>query len=82
MVGAEIARQRRIHDLVPLYVRLTELVDFYSSWEVVPFTTTAADICANLKKQKIKVGTQDLKIASSWVAGGGLAVCLALTSSM
>jgi tRNA(fMet)-specific endonuclease VapC len=61
---AEIARQRRIHNLVPLYQRLTELVEFYSSWDIVPFTSAAADIFADLKKQKIKVGTQDLKIAS------------------
>jgi len=60
----EIARRRKIHDLVPLYERLTELVDFYSSWEIVPFTQGAADIFADLKKQKIKVGTQDLKIAA------------------
>ncbi|MBC7855359.1 MAG: hypothetical protein IAF94_18170 [Pirellulaceae bacterium] len=33
---AEIARQRKIHDLVPLYQRLTELVEFIARGKSLP----------------------------------------------
>ena len=69
---AEIARQRKIHNLVPLYERLTELVEFYSAWEIAPFTPAAADIFAALKKQRLRVGTQDLKIASIALANNAV----------
>src|SRR5262245_61299734 len=61
---AEIARRKKLHDLVPLYAKLTEVVEFYRHWQVLPFDAAAANICEELKRQKIRVGTQDLKIAS------------------
>jgi len=61
---AEIARRRKVEDWVPVYGRLMELVDFYQNWETVAFDLAAAHIFAELKSQKIRIGTQDLKIAS------------------
>ena len=69
-----LVQSRKIHDLVPLYERLTELVEFYSAWEIAPFTpaAAAADIFAALKKQRLRVGTQDLKIASIALANNAV----------
>lgn len=69
---AEIARRRKIDDLVPVYTRLTQLVDFYQEWEIAAFDQSAADIFGQLKKQKIRIGTQDLKIASIALANNAL----------
>jgi tRNA(fMet)-specific endonuclease VapC len=61
---AEIKRRRKIQDLVPVYSKLTELVDFYNQWRIVPFDVVAAKSFDDLRGSKIKVGSQDLKIAS------------------
>ena len=61
---AEIARRRKTEDHVPAYERLRELVRFYSDWQVVLFDKTAAQIFDDLRRQKVRVASQDLKIAS------------------
>lgn len=40
------------------------MMEFYRRWTVVPFDTSAADQLVHLKKSRIRIGTQDLKIAS------------------
>jgi tRNA(fMet)-specific endonuclease VapC len=69
---AEIARRRKIHDLIPVYRRLTELVDFYQNWDTAAFDDAAADVFQMLKRQKVRIGTQDLKIASIALANDAL----------
>lgn len=69
---AEIARRKKIQEQVPVYLKLIEMVDFYQEWETVAFNGSAADIFLDLKKKKIRVGTQDLKIASIALANGAL----------
>jgi tRNA(fMet)-specific endonuclease VapC len=69
---AEVARRRRMHGLVPVYAKLAELVDFYANWEISPFTDAAATIFDDLRKQGVRIGTQDLKIASIALANGAL----------
>ncbi len=69
---AEIARRRRAGDLVPVYAKLIELVQFYSAWEIATFDDAAAVIFENLKKQRIRIGAQDLKIASIALANEAL----------
>lgn len=69
---AEIKRRKRIHDLVPIYSQLTRLVEFYSGWELQPFDKTAADIFVRLREQKVRIATQDLKIASIALATNSL----------
>jgi tRNA(fMet)-specific endonuclease VapC len=61
---AEISRGRKVHDQIPGYEGLAKLPLFFSAWQIVPFDTRAADEFTRLRKQKIKVGTQDLKIAA------------------
>jgi tRNA(fMet)-specific endonuclease VapC len=61
---AAIARTREVHDQLLYYTRLAGLVRFFSRWELLPFDEPAADKFAALRRQKIRVSTMDLKIAS------------------
>jgi tRNA(fMet)-specific endonuclease VapC len=69
---AEIARRKNIDDLVPIYQRLSELVDFYQEWEVAAFDAEAARVFGDLRKQRVRIGSQDLKIASIALANDAL----------
>jgi len=69
---AEVKRRKSIHDLVPIYPRLTRLVEFYSGWELQPFDEAAADVFGALRKQRVRIATQDLKIASIALATDAL----------
>jgi tRNA(fMet)-specific endonuclease VapC len=60
---AEINRRPDPHKQVPAYERLLRLFEFLREWVVVPFDERAADEVHRLRKQRIRIGTQDLKIA-------------------
>jgi len=61
---AVIHRLRDVHRQLPAYVRLGRLFDVLSDWQIVPFDERGADQFFNLRQQKIRIGTMDLKIAS------------------
>jgi tRNA(fMet)-specific endonuclease VapC len=61
---AEINRWRQLHKQIPAYERLAMVLDFLSDWEISPFDQRAAPQCEQLRKQRLRIGTQDLKIAS------------------
>lgn len=69
---AEVKRRRQVHDQVAIYLKLSELVEFYNQWRIVAFETAAADIFQSLRSGKIRVATQDLKIASIALANDAL----------
>ena len=46
------------------YRRLVELVQFFGSWPIIHFDQAAADEFKRLRKQGIRIGTMDLKIAA------------------
>jgi tRNA(fMet)-specific endonuclease VapC len=48
---------------VALYERLTALFDLFRRWTVIPFDQNAASEFRRLRKQRLHLGTQDLKIA-------------------
>ncbi len=61
---AQIHRIRDPHQQVVAYERLQRRIEFYAAWEVLPWTRKAADVLVNLRRQGIRIGTMDLKIAS------------------
>jgi tRNA(fMet)-specific endonuclease VapC len=69
---ALVNRARRIHDQVEPYGRLAKLIDFLSDWHLVPFDVAAADEFERLRKQRVRIGTQDLKIAATTVVNDAL----------
>ena len=74
---AQIRRVKEPQKQVPAYSELTGLVDFFSFWTVLTFDAAAADSFESFRKQKIRTGTMDLKIASIAVTQN----CLLLTAN-
>jgi tRNA(fMet)-specific endonuclease VapC len=60
---AIIHRLRDVHRQLPAYVRLGQLFNVLSNWEIVPFDERAADRFVGLRRQRIRIGAMDLKIA-------------------
>jgi tRNA(fMet)-specific endonuclease VapC len=61
---AQIHRIRDPHQQVVAYERLQRRIEFFAAWEVLPWTEKAADILVDLRRQGIRIGTMDLKIAA------------------
>lgn len=61
---AIIHRLRDVHRQLPAYVRLAQLFNVLSNWEIVAFDERSADEFTDLRRQRIRIGTMDLKIAS------------------
>jgi tRNA(fMet)-specific endonuclease VapC len=61
---AEINRTRDVHDQIPAYEHLRKLFDFYRGWHIAAFDERAADSFKSFRKAKVRIGSQDLKIAS------------------
>ena len=60
---AQINRLPKVQDQVLAY-ELRNLFYYYGEWEIVPFDANAADMFNRLRKQKVRIGTQDLKISA------------------
>jgi tRNA(fMet)-specific endonuclease VapC len=56
------------------YGKLNETLDFYRTKTVLDFNAAAATQFQQLLRQKIRTGTQDLRIASIALAVGGTVV--------
>jgi tRNA(fMet)-specific endonuclease VapC len=61
---AAIHRVRDAHRQIVPYGRLAKLVDFFTDWSLVDWNEPAADMFARLKSSRLRIGTQDLKIAA------------------
>jgi len=71
---ALIHRHRDVHRQIPAYARLGRFLNVLSDWDIVPFDEAAADFFAKLRRQRVRIGTMDLKIASIALANGALLV--------
>jgi tRNA(fMet)-specific endonuclease VapC len=69
---AVIHRRRDVHRQIPAYDRLRQLFDVLAAWEIMPFEKAAADQFAALRRQRIRIGAMDLKIASITLANDAL----------
>lgn len=61
---AQIRRKHDPYDQIVPYMRLSKLVDFLQAWNIVGWNELAADEFVDLRKQRIRIGTQDLKVAA------------------
>jgi len=61
---AQIHRQRDPHEQIATYQRLQRRIAFFAAWHVLPWDPDAADILQGLRRQRVRIGTMDLKIAS------------------
>jgi tRNA(fMet)-specific endonuclease VapC len=69
---AEIGRWRDIQKQRPAYDRLAKLVEFLNEWEILRIGERAAAEFDHLRRQRIRIGTQDLKIAAIALASQAL----------
>lgn len=69
---AQIARHREVHKQITSYNRLVRFLSFLADWKVISLEQPAADRFADLRKQRIRIGTQDLKIAAIALANDAL----------
>ena len=61
--AAEIQRRRDLTDQVFGYDRLAQLVEFLANWQIVRFDQHAAGEFVRLRRERIRIGAHDLKIA-------------------
>ena len=61
---AEVKSSRTFQDQVVAYDQLLKLAHFVQEWDLVPFDDRAAQQCQSLRAERIRVGTQDMKIAA------------------
>jgi tRNA(fMet)-specific endonuclease VapC len=64
---------------IEAYDRLAGLFEFFADWEIARFDATAADVFDHLRRQKIRVGTMDLRIAAIVLASNALLLSADLT---
>jgi tRNA(fMet)-specific endonuclease VapC len=65
---AQIHRVRHPYRLIAPYDRLIRLLDIMSEWEILRWDETAANEFDRLRSARIRIGTQDLRVASLTIA--------------
>jgi tRNA(fMet)-specific endonuclease VapC len=63
MVGCRQLKNGRCNQ-VPAYDHLAKLWAFHGDWKIVRFDERAANLFKTLRRQKIRIGSLDLKIAA------------------
>ncbi len=71
---AAVDRATEGSELLLAYERLWATVRYFCHVNVLPFTPTAAAMLQQLRDQRIRIGTQDLRIAAIVLASGGTLV--------
>jgi tRNA(fMet)-specific endonuclease VapC len=71
---AEIARMQTGTRYVLPYASLATTLAIYCSMTVLPFDSRAATHFDNLKRRRIRIGTQDLKIAAIALANDAIVI--------
>lgn len=69
---ARINRLADIHDQVTAYDELADLLIFLQKWHIVRFDHMAAGTFSQFRKDKVRIGTNDLKIAAIAMSRGAL----------
>ena len=69
---AKINKTHAIHDQIYPYLRLGNFIDFVARWEILYLNEPAADEFKRLRAARIRIGTNDLKIASIALANHAL----------
>ncbi len=65
---------KTVDSLGKAYVNFRETLEFFNSIHVLDFDQEACNYYTELKRQKIRIGTQDLKIASIVLSQQGILV--------
>jgi len=71
---AVIRQARSQPDAARGYLRLRETVEFYQAIQLVDYIAAAVDYFEELRRQGIRIGTQDLRIAAIALAEGSILI--------
>ena len=69
---ALINRKRPGHEQVHAYARFQNCIEALTKLTILPFDESAARLFENLKRQRLRCGTMDLKIAAICLVHDGL----------
>lgn len=69
-----LAKMRSVDEQVFAYETLKQYFDYFKTLTIIDFDKNAAEIYKNLKSQKIRIGTMDLKIASITISRNAILV--------
>jgi tRNA(fMet)-specific endonuclease VapC len=68
----------RRHSTAPLqvaaYAAFQQTLRYFAAWQILDFTPAAFDQCVALRQQRIRIGSQDLRIAAITRANGAILV--------
>lgn len=68
--NAYIQRAKTVDRLVHGYRRFHLILADFSAMQVLPLDTAAAEVYESLRKQRVRIGTMDLRIAATALAHG------------
>jgi len=71
---AYIARMRSIDEQVFAYETLKRYYNYFKTLTIIDFDNDAANVFKDLKLQKVRIGTMDLKIASTAISRNAILV--------
>jgi tRNA(fMet)-specific endonuclease VapC len=69
---AQVHRAGDVYRQVSPYDRLIRLIEVLREWEIVRWSQEAADEFSGLRKARVHIGSQDLKIAAMALVHGSL----------
>lgn len=69
---AQVRRVRDARKLIVPYDRLVHLLETLAEWEIARWNEQAADEFTALRRQRIRIGTQDLRIAALALSCGAI----------
>jgi len=69
-----LSKCKNIEEQIFAYERLNQFLDNFRKIVVVPFDEKAAEVFQQLKSQKIRVGTMDLKIAAIAISNNAILI--------
>ena len=69
---AQIHRTRESRHLIYPYERLVRLIEALADWDIARWAEAEADVFERLRASRLRIGTQDLRIASIALANDAL----------
>ena len=57
---------------IPVYARLQRRLEFYAEWTVLPWDARPAELFSDLRRQGVRIGSMDLKIACITLANNAI----------
>jgi tRNA(fMet)-specific endonuclease VapC len=67
---AEISRYSDPHRQISAYSKFQRQLEIFADWTILPWNAASADLFQTFRRQGLRIGTMDLKIACIALANG------------